>query len=54
MGLTISAPLVALVLRGDHQLNAIKAEKLDGVEFGGPFWEHVQQSHAGGFVDAPD
>ena len=25
------APLVALVLRGDHQLNAIKAEKLDGV-----------------------
>ncbi len=26
-----AAPLVALVLRGDHQLNAIKAEKLDGV-----------------------
>jgi prolyl-tRNA synthetase len=25
------APLVALVLRGDHQLNAIKAEKLEGV-----------------------
>ncbi|MEP5763474.1 MAG: proline--tRNA ligase [Halieaceae bacterium] len=25
------APLMALVLRGDHQLNAIKAEKLDGV-----------------------
>jgi prolyl-tRNA synthetase len=24
-------PLVALVLRGDHQLNAIKAEKLEGV-----------------------
>jgi prolyl-tRNA synthetase len=26
-----AAPLVALVLRGDHQLNAIKAEKLGGV-----------------------
>ncbi|MEE4190546.1 MAG: proline--tRNA ligase [Halieaceae bacterium] len=26
-----TAPLVALVLRGDHQLNTIKAEKLDGV-----------------------
>ncbi len=26
-----SAPLVALVLRGDHQLNTIKAEKLAGV-----------------------
>ncbi len=26
-----TAPLVALVLRGDHQLNAIKAEKLEGV-----------------------
>ncbi len=25
------APLVALVLRGDHQLNSIKAEKLDGI-----------------------
>lgn len=25
------APLVALVLRGDHQLNAIKAEKINGV-----------------------
>ena len=25
------APLVALVLRGDHQLNSIKAEKLEGV-----------------------
>ncbi len=25
------APLVALVLRGDHELNAIKAEKLDGI-----------------------
>jgi prolyl-tRNA synthetase len=25
------APLVALVLRGDHQLNGIKAEKLEGV-----------------------
>jgi prolyl-tRNA synthetase len=25
------APLIALVLRGDHQLNTIKAEKLDGV-----------------------
>ena len=25
------APLVALVLRGDHQLNAIKVEKIDGV-----------------------
>ena len=25
------SPLIALVLRGDHQLNAIKAEKLDGV-----------------------
>ncbi len=25
------APLVALVLRGDHQLNTIKAEKLEGV-----------------------
>lgn len=24
-------PLVALILRGDHQLNAIKAEKVDGV-----------------------
>jgi len=26
-----SAPLIALVLRGDHELNDIKAEKLDGV-----------------------
>ncbi len=25
-------PLVALVLRGDHQLNTIKAEKLDGIQ----------------------
>ncbi len=25
------APLIALVLRGDHELNAIKAEKLEGV-----------------------
>ena len=26
-----SAPLVALVLRGDHELNDIKAEKIDGI-----------------------
>src|SRR5690554_2421536 len=26
-----SAPLIALILRGDHQLNAIKAEKIAGV-----------------------
>ncbi|WP_448569948.1 proline--tRNA ligase [Thalassotalea ganghwensis] len=30
-GDTEEAPVVALVLRGDHQLNDIKAEKLDGV-----------------------
>ena len=27
----IKAPLVALVLRGDHELNELKAEKLDGI-----------------------
>jgi len=26
-----AAPLIALVLRGDHQLNAVKAQKLEGV-----------------------
>jgi prolyl-tRNA synthetase len=30
-GDTEEAPIVALVLRGDHQLNTIKAEKLEGV-----------------------
>ncbi len=27
----LSAPLVALVLRGDHELNELKAEKIDGI-----------------------
>ena len=30
-GASEDTPLVALVLRGDHQLNAIKAEKIEGV-----------------------
>jgi len=35
------APLVALVLRGDHQLNALKAEKLEGIASPLEFAEEV-------------